>query len=65
MTTPTIEKIVSDIRDMCVELTDIGFIISIARDPGGIDVRVTRGFDRTSWGYGYKFEEIYEYINGY
>ena len=64
LTTPTIEKIVSDIRDMCVELTDISFIINIARDGNNneIDVRVTKGV-HSFYAKGYKFEEIYEYMS--
>jgi len=43
LTTSTIEKIVSDIRDMCVELTDINFMIDIHSDNNEIDIRIGKG----------------------
>lgn len=66
LTTPNIEKIVSDIRDICVELTDVGFMINITRDDENeIDFRLSKGFPRGSviQMMTYKFEEVYEYIS--
>ena len=66
LTTPTIEKIVSDIRDMCVELTDVNFMIDIHRDGDNneIDIRISKGIPRDGVieMKTYEFVEIYENI---
>lgn len=71
LTTSVVDKIKSDIKDICVELTDIEFDVEITdnkeklqwlymkNDVGRyqIDVTITKGEMES-----YKFIEIYEYI---
>lgn len=66
LTTSTIDKIKSDIKDICVELTDIGFDIYIYQCPKSIyqaawmDIKISKSgvYNLMS----YKFNEIYEYM---
>jgi hypothetical protein len=59
-----VNKIIHDIKDICVELTDIGFYIIcrgsmfISSDRHQIYVEITKGLRNIE----FKFTEIYEYI---
>jgi len=78
LTTSIVDKIKSDIKNMCVELTDIEFDVEITdnkeklqwlymKDNVGryeIDITVTKSQlrDGTSYNKSYNFSDIYEYM---